>query len=152
MLIKKSNGREEKVSFMKLSNRLEKQNLLGNFNLDLSEIIQKIYAGLYSGITTDEVETLMIDVLNGQILINPDFNKLASRIAISNLHKHLPSSKFSLCFKKLFDAGLVDRVFLRFVKKFNKQLDEAFDLSRDYQFESILISLSSNANSFDSFS
>jgi ribonucleotide reductase alpha subunit len=137
MLIKKSNGKEEKVSFTKLTNRIEKQNNLAGLNLDISEVIQKIYSDLFCGITTDEVEVLIVDKLLSQIIIDPKFNVLASRISISNLHKHLPTSKFSLSFKKLFDSNLVDVVFFRFVRKYNKQLDEAFDLSRDYKFQSV---------------
>jgi len=135
MLILKSNGKEEKISFAKILNRIQKQNSLGELDLDLTYVIQTIYTKLFDRITSDEVENEIIETLAYKAIDDPKFDVLASRIFITRLHKRLP--KFSLNFKKLFDNKLVDRKFYRFVRKHSHQLDAACDIQRDFQYSSI---------------
>lgn len=133
----KSNGKREKISFQKISNRIEKQNGLSNLNLDTSKIIQNVYGKLYDGISSDQIELEIIQTLAHKNYEDPHFDILASRLFLTHLHKRLPS-KFSLNFKKLFDNQLVDRVFYRFVKKNARILDETVDLKRDFLFDSMI--------------
>lgn len=136
MYIVKQNLKEEKISFAKILNRVQKQNSQGNLNLELTEVLKIIYSKLFDKITSDEVENEIIDTLAYKSIEEPLYSHLAARIFITRMHKKI-TSKFSLNFYKLFELDLVDRKFYRFVKKHAKQLDEAIDLQRDFQYTSI---------------
>ena len=147
MFIIKRNQKEEKISFAKIQNRIQKQNVAGNLNLELTEVLKNIYSKLFNGITSDEVENEIISTLAFKSVDNPMYDILASRILITRIQRKIPSSKFSLNFKKLFDCGrdklqtnsngLVHRKFYRFVKKHAKEIDDAIDFQKDFQYNSI---------------
>lgn len=147
MFIIKRNQKEEKISFAKIQNRIQKQNVAGELNLELTEVLKNIYSKLFNGITSDEVENEIISTLAYKSVDDPDYDILASRILLTRIQKKIPSSKFSLNFKKLFDCGrdksktdsngLVHRKFYRFVKKHAKQIDETIQVEKDFQYNSI---------------
>ena len=147
MFIIKRNQKEEKISFAKIQNRIQKQNVTGNLNLELTEVLKNIYSKLFNGISSDEVENEIISTLAFKSVDNPLYDTLASRILITRIQKKIPSGKFSLNFKKLFDCGrdkavansngLVHRKFYRFVKKHAKEIDEVIDFQKDFQYSSI---------------
>lgn len=136
MYIVKRNLKEEKISFAKILNRIQKQNSQGNLNLELTEVLKIIYSKLFDKITSEEVENEIIDTLAYKSVDDPLYSVLAARIFVTRLHKNI-TSKFSLNFKRLFDNDLVDRKFFRFVKKNAKLLDEAIDPQKDFQYTSI---------------
>ena len=47
----------------------------------------KVIDGLYSGVTTVELDTLAAETAASLTTKHPDFATLAARIAVSNLHK-----------------------------------------------------------------
>ena len=54
----------------------------------------KVIQGMYSGITTVELDTLAAEISASMTTKHVDYGKLAARIAISNLHKET-KKKFS---------------------------------------------------------
>ena len=47
----------------------------------------KVIAGVYSGVTTVELDTLAAETAASLTTKHPDYAILAARIAVSNLHK-----------------------------------------------------------------
>lgn len=47
----------------------------------------KVVSGVYSGVTTSELDTLAAETAASMTTKHPDYATLAARIAVSNLHK-----------------------------------------------------------------
>lgn len=47
----------------------------------------KVVSGVYSGVTTAELDTLAAETAAAMTTKHPDYGTLAARIAVSNLHK-----------------------------------------------------------------
>ena len=52
----------------------------------------KVIEGLYDGVTTSELDNLAAEVAATNTITHPDYALLASRIAVSNLHKNTKKS------------------------------------------------------------
>lgn len=60
----------------------------------------KVISGVYTGITTPELDTLAAETAASMTTRHPDYAVLAARIAVSNLHKETKksfTSKESIC-------------------------------------------------------
>lgn len=61
-------------------------------------ITLKVIGGLYSGVTTVELDNLAAETAATMTIDHPDYAVLAARIAISNLHKetkkHFSGNKY----------------------------------------------------------
>uniref|UniRef100_A0A8C6PSU6 Ribonucleoside-diphosphate reductase n=1 Tax=Nothobranchius furzeri TaxID=105023 RepID=A0A8C6PSU6_NOTFU len=88
MHVIKRDGRHEAVSFDKITFRIQKLCYgLNNDFVDPAEITMKVIQGLYSGVTTVELDTLAAETAATLTTKHPDYAILAARIAVSNLHK-----------------------------------------------------------------
>uniref|UniRef100_A0A9J8AW95 Ribonucleoside-diphosphate reductase n=1 Tax=Cyprinus carpio carpio TaxID=630221 RepID=A0A9J8AW95_CYPCA len=83
-----SDGRQERVMFDKITSRIQKlcYGLNAEF-VDPTQITMKVIQGLYSGVTTVELDTLAAEIAATLTTKHPDYAILAARIAVSNLHK-----------------------------------------------------------------
>ncbi|KAK3555689.1 hypothetical protein QTP86_029086 [Hemibagrus guttatus] len=81
-------GRQERVMFDKITSRIQKlcYGLNADF-VDPTQITMKVIQGLYSGVTTVELDTLAAETAATLTTKHPDYAILAARIAVSNLHK-----------------------------------------------------------------
>ena len=55
--------------------------------IDPTQITKKVINGLYSGVTTIELDNLAAETAATMTTKHPDYTILAARIAITNLHK-----------------------------------------------------------------
>ncbi len=88
MYIIKRDGRKQEVHFDKITERIK--NLINKepiLTIDPVIVAQKVVPGLYPGVTTTELDNLTAEVAVSMSTIHPDYESLASRLAISNLHK-----------------------------------------------------------------
>ncbi|KAM3837456.1 ribonucleoside-diphosphate reductase large subunit [Vipera latastei] len=88
MHVVKRDGRHERVMFDKITSRIQK--LCYGLNVDFvdpAQITMKVIQGLYSGVTTVELDTLAAETAATLTTKYPDYAILAARIAVSNLHK-----------------------------------------------------------------
>ncbi|KAJ7503015.1 ribonucleotide reductase alpha subunit [Mycena galericulata] len=84
----KRGKRKEKILFDKITTRIEKLIYgLDQNHVNPIEVTQKVVAGVYSGITTMELDNLAAETAAYLTTKHPDYAILAARIAISNLHK-----------------------------------------------------------------
>ena len=103
MQVIKRNGRKEDVSFDKITARIKKLVYgLDPNHIDYIEICKKVIQGLYDGVTTQELDNLAAETAASMATQHPDYNILAARISVSNLHKST-SKSFSATIKKLYD-------------------------------------------------
>jgi ribonucleoside-diphosphate reductase alpha chain len=106
MFVIKRDGKKETVKFDKITARIEK--LCYSLNpalVDPIDVAKKVIEGLYDGVTTSELDNLAAETAASLTTKHPDYALLASRIAVSNLHKNTIKS-FSETMRKLH--GYVD--------------------------------------------
>ncbi|MBI1858394.1 MAG: ribonucleoside-diphosphate reductase subunit alpha [Candidatus Melainabacteria bacterium] len=94
MLVVKRDGRQETVKFDKVTARIQKLCYSLNPLVQPVEVAKKVIQGIYDGVTTSELDNFAAEVAASLTAKHPDYAKLASRIAISNLHKNTKKSFF----------------------------------------------------------
>src|SRR5471030_279267 len=102
MFVVKRDGKKETVKFDKITARIEKLCYSLNPELvDPIDVAQKVIEGLYDGVPTTELDNLAAETAAALTVKHPDYALLASRIAVSNLHKNTRKS-FSQTISALF--------------------------------------------------
>lgn len=144
MKVIKRSGKQEEVSFDKITARIKKLCYgLNSDYVDHIEISKKVVLGLYDKVTTTELDNLSAETAATMTTIHPDYAVLAARIAISNLHKNTDKS-FSKTMKDLYEyidpktgdkAGLIGDDTMEIVWRHRDLLDSAIIYDRDYDFD-----------------
>jgi ribonucleoside-diphosphate reductase alpha chain len=100
MYVIKRDGKRESVKFDKVTARIQRLCYgLSPEHVDHFHVAQKVIEGIYDGVTTSELDNLAAETAASLTTRHPDYALLASRIAISNLHKNT---------KKLFSETISD--------------------------------------------
>ena len=125
MKVTNRNGDLVDMLFDKVTDRLV--NLSNDLRVEPTKVAQKVFGSMYDGIPTSEIDNLSADVAIHMITDDPDYETLATRIIVSNMHKTKP-----LCFS---DAMLAGRTMsAKFMKDIRLVYDSFIDHSRDYKF------------------
>src|SRR6195952_395984 len=144
MFVIKRNGKKESVKFDKITARIEKlcYGLERRF-VNSIDVAKKVIEGLYDGVTTTELDNLAAETSASLTVKHPDYALLASRIAVSNLHKNTIKS-FSATMKLLhnykdFKSGktlplIADDVW-QIIHDNAELLDSTIIYDRDYGFD-----------------
>ncbi len=133
MKVVKRDGQEEEMLFDKVTRRISKLNSEPEFtklNVQPDKVAQKVFTGMYDGISTAEIDNLTAEVAIGMITEDPDYETLAMRITVSNLQKNSPKC-FSDAMVVLHGKGIVSDHFMKCLKL---EIDSWIDHSRDYLF------------------
>ncbi|TMW55706.1 hypothetical protein Poli38472_010588 [Pythium oligandrum] len=144
MYVLKRDGRQEDVSFDKITARISK--LCDGLNADYVDpvkITQKVVAGVYPGVTTSELDELAAETAAYCATQHPDFSKLAARISISNLHKNtnkLFSDNIELFYhnkheKNGMDAPLIATDVYEIIMKNKDVFKSAIIHERDFEYD-----------------
>jgi len=144
MYVLKRDNRKEKVQFDKISSRLEK--LCTGLNrdfVDTAKVAKKVIEGLYDGVPTAELDQLAAETAATLATTHPDYARLAARIAISNLHKTTSDSFLETVSELLryvnkktgLKAPLVSEELVQSAERFESEIQEALDYSRDFDFD-----------------
>lgn len=102
MFVIKRNGRVESVKFDKVTARIRKLSYGLSPLVDVIDLAKKVIEGIYDGVSTTELDNLAAETAASLTIRHPDYALLASRIAISNLHKNTAKS-FSETMRNLYD-------------------------------------------------
>ncbi|KIA91767.1 ribonucleoside-diphosphate reductase [Pedobacter kyungheensis] len=144
MFVLKRDGRKEPVQFDKITARIQK--LCYSLNSDLVDpidVAKKVIEGLYDGVTTSELDNLAAETAASLTTKHPDYALLASRIAVSNLHKNTTKS-FSGTMKMLYEyfdpkaqkeAPLIADDVYEIIEKNKDILDSSIIYDRDFGFD-----------------
>ena len=102
MYVLKRDGRKESIKFDKITARIQKLCYgLDPVHVDPVSVAMKVIQGIYPGVTTSDLDSLAAETAASLTTSHPDYASLASRIAISNLHKNTRKS-FSETMKDLY--------------------------------------------------
>ncbi|AYL98734.1 ribonucleoside-diphosphate reductase subunit alpha [Mucilaginibacter celer] len=142
MFVVKRDGRRESVKFDKITARIEK--LCYGFQLvDPIDVAKKVIEGLFDGVTTSELDNLAAETAASLTTKHPDYALLASRIAVSNLHKNTIKS-FSETMRLLHeyvdkktgkDASLIADDVWEVIQENAELLDSTIIYDRDFGFD-----------------
>lgn len=92
MFVLKRDGRSEAVKFDKITGRIKKLCYGLHPSVDPVKISMKVIEGIYDGVTTTVLDNLAAETAASMTVTHPDYALLASRIAVSNLHKNTEKS------------------------------------------------------------
>ena len=92
MFVIKRNGRKESVKFDKVTARIEKLSYRLSSLVNPVDVAKKVIEGIYEGVPTTELDNLAAETAASLTTKHPDYAILASRIAVSNLHKNTVKS------------------------------------------------------------
>lgn len=144
MFVIKRDGRTESVKFDKITSRIEKLSYSLNADfVDPVEVAKKVIDGLYDGVTTSELDNLAAETAASLTTRHPDYAILASRIAVSNLHKNTIKS-FSETMRLLHEykdpktskpASLIADDVWEVIKENAEILDSTIIYDRDFSFD-----------------
>ena len=88
MYVIKRDGNKESVKFDKITARIQKLCYgLDSTHVNPVPVAMKVIEGIYEGVTTHELDNLAAEIAASLTTTHPDYALLASRIAVSNLHK-----------------------------------------------------------------
>jgi ribonucleoside-diphosphate reductase alpha chain len=146
MEVIKRNGSKEYIKLDKITHRISslcmrKPEL--NHLVDPVKVAIKVVEGLYDGVTTVELDILASETAAMMTTIHTDYAWLASRIAISNLHKE-SSSDFSKTVDLLYmfinpktqkHAPLVSKELYEIVSENKLIINSWIDYEKDYSYD-----------------
>ncbi|CAG0897350.1 unnamed protein product, partial [Darwinula stevensoni] len=136
-------GRQEPVHFDKITSRIQK--LCYGLNMDFVDppaITLKVINGLYSGVSTVELDNLAAETAATMTTKHPDYAILAARIAVSNLHKETKKS-FSDVMNDLYNminphtkkpASMISDFHHKIIMNNSDRLNSAIIYDRDYSY------------------
>ena len=87
MYVVKRDAKKETVKFDKITARIVKMCYGLDPLVSPEAVAMKVIEGIYDGVTTIDLDNLAAEVAAGKAIDHPDYALLASRIAVSNLHK-----------------------------------------------------------------
>lgn len=141
MFIVKRDGSRQSIKLDKITKRIERQSK-DLKNIDAVLIAQKVIQGLYDGVTSSEIDSLATETAYAMSIKHIEYDKLATRLAITSSHKETDSSFMSVI-EKLHNVkdssgnkkSLIDDKVYKFIKKHASLLDSTIDYSRDFLFD-----------------
>ncbi len=144
MFVIKRDGTSESVKFDKITARIQKLSYgLDPSHVDSILVAKKVIDGVYDGVTTSELDNLAAETAAGLTSRHPDYALLASRIAVSNLHKNTIKS-FSKTIEELYNyidpktntrASLIADDVYKIVMDNAQLLDSSIIYDRDFGYD-----------------
>jgi ribonucleoside-diphosphate reductase alpha chain len=143
MYVIKRDGRKESVKFDKITARVQKLSYGLDPMVDPVKVTLKVIEGIYDGVQTAELDNLAAEIAASFTSTHPDYALLASRIAISNLHKTTNKS-FSKTMKDLYEyqdpkngqaASLIDEEVYDIIRRNAQILDSTIIYDRDFSYD-----------------
>jgi hypothetical protein len=129
------------VSFDKISHRIQR---LGE-GLEYIEpllVAQRVIQGVYDGVHTTELDTLAAETAAYMTTLHPNYEVLAARLAVSNLHKETQESFLDVV-TRLHDfvnsktnrsASLIADDVFEIVKQNAEEIQKFIDYKRDFDY------------------
>lgn len=143
MFVIKRNGKKESVKFDKVTARIEKLSYSLSPMVNIIDVAKKTIEGIYAGVPTTELDNLAAETAASLTIAHPDYAILASRIAVSNLHKNTVKS-FSATMRKLHQyvdkttgkvLPLIADDVIQIIEEHADILDSTIIYDRDYAFD-----------------
>jgi len=133
-------GKKTPIRYDKITDR--NVEFASDLNVDVVKLSKAVIAGLKDGMHTSEIDNLSAETAFYMSTYEPEFDKLAVRIAVSNLHKSTNAS-FSETIRLLKEyinpktgksLNIISDRFYNFVQKNKEILDSSIIGTRDFKF------------------
>jgi len=144
MYVIKRDGNRESVKFDKITARIQKLSYgLDPVHVNPVAVAMKVIDGIYEGVSTSELDNLAAETAASLTAKHPDYALLASRIAVSNLHKNTKKS-FSQTIADLYNymdpktgakAALIADDVYEIVTNNAQELDSTIIYDRDFGYD-----------------
>lgn len=144
MYVLKRDGRQESVKFDKITARIQKLCYgLDPVHVDSVSVAMKVIQGIFPGVTTIQLDNLAAETAASMTTKHPDYALLASRIAISNLHK-ITKKSFSETMRDLYNyvdtktgakAPLIADDVFQIIQENSDILDSTIIYDRDFGYD-----------------
>lgn len=143
MHVIKRDGRKELVQFDKITARIKKLCYELHPAVDPLRVAMRVIEGVYDGVTTTELDNLAAEVAATNAVTHPDYASLASRIAVSNLHKSTKKS-FTDTMEDLYNyidpvtgapASLLAEDVIEVIRENAEYLDSHIIYDRDFNYD-----------------
>lgn len=144
MYVIKRDGNRESVKFDKITARIQKLCYgLDATHVTAINVAMKVIEGIYEGVSTSELDNLAAETAASLTTKHPDYALLASRIAVSNLHKNTNKS-FSKTMEALYSyidpktgkkAPLIANDVHEIIQKNAQELDSTIIYDRDFGYD-----------------
>jgi ribonucleoside-diphosphate reductase alpha chain len=143
MFVYKRDGRRELVQFDKITARIKKLCYGLHAKVDPQQVTMRVIEGVYDGVTTTELDNLAAEVAATNAVNHPDYALLASRIAVSNLHKSTKKS-FTEVMRDLHQytdpvteqpAALIADDVMAIIEEHTEVLDSSIIYDRDFNYD-----------------
>ncbi|MFN5984347.1 MAG: ribonucleoside-diphosphate reductase subunit alpha [Fluviicola sp.] len=143
MYVIKRDGRKEAVKFDKITARIIKMCYGLDPLVSPEAVAMKVIEGIYDGVTTTVLDNLAAEVAAAKTTDHPDYALLASRIAVSNLHKETKKS-FSEVMEDLYrfvdpktglNASLIAEDVWQIISENRDMLDSSIIYDRDFRYD-----------------
>ena len=143
MYVVKRDGRKEAVKFDKITARIVKMCYGLDPLVSPEAVAMKVIEGLFDGVTTKQLDNLAAEVAAAKTIDHPDYALLASRIAVSNLHKETKKT-FSDVMTDLYEyidpktgenAALLSDEVYNVILENKDRLDSSIIYDRDFRYD-----------------
>jgi ribonucleoside-diphosphate reductase alpha chain len=143
MYVVKRDGRKEAVKFDKITARIVKMCYGLDPLVSPEAVAMKVIEGIYDGVTTSDLDNLAAETAAAKTIDHPDYALLASRIAVSNLHKDTKKS-FSEVMEDLYtyvdpktnqNASLLADDVYQIIQDNKETLDSSIIYDRDFRYD-----------------
>ena len=144
MFVIKRDGKQETVKFDKITARIQKLCYgLSPDHVSAQIVAQKVIEGVFNGVTTTELDNLAAETAASLTTRHPDFAQLASRIAVSNLHKNTKKG-FTETMRDLYtfidpktgkNASLIAEDVMQIIENNSDLLDSSIIYDRDFGYD-----------------
>lgn len=143
MYVVKRDGRKEAVKFDKITARIVKMCYGLDPLVSPEAVAMKVIEGIYDGVSTTDLDNLAAEVAAAKTIDHPDYALLASRIAVSNLHKETKKT-FSVVIEDLYsyidpktnqNASLISEDVYQTIMNNKEALDSSIIYDRDFRYD-----------------
>ena len=135
--IRKRTGEREQLDSAKLHDSIASL-CYGLHEVNVQHILNKVVSGLYDGVSTEEIDRLLIQTTAMMIAEEPEYSRLAARqlnqYVVDEVNK-LKIHRFSDSVRHGFEVGILSENLYNFVLEHQEQLDRAIDPRRSELFE-----------------
>ena len=142
-VVVKRDEKKEAVKFDKITARIIKMCYGLDPLVSPESVAMKVIEGIYDGVSTSDLDNLAAEVAAAKTIDHPDYALLASRIAVSNLHKETKKT-FSEVMSDLYHyidpktnqkaSLLADDVF-NVIQEHKEILDSSIIYDRDFRYD-----------------
>ncbi len=143
MYVVKRDGRKEAVKFDKITARIAKMCYGLDPLVSPEAVAMKVIEGLFDGVTTTQLDNLAAEVAAAKTIDHPDYALLASRIAVSNLHKETKKT-WSDVVEDMYNyidpktdeaAALISDEVYKIIQENKERLDSSIIYDRDFRYD-----------------